>query len=166
MSNGNTGYMLDTHVFNRIADGEIPLATLKERRVVATHVQRTELERTSDPARRQYLLSVFRCLAPENMPTKTAPWDDTPWDESEWSSSDDLYDRSLVRIQQLDQAAKKKPRDPDNQTRDARIAEAAIRENLILVTNDPQLSQAAREHGCRVIDEAAFVRVVQRKKSA
>src|ERR1051325_1906874 len=53
-------YMFDTVVFNRILDGAIQLSALTDRiEVHATHVQRDEIEQTTDPNRRTALMQIF-----------------------------------------------------------------------------------------------------------
>jgi hypothetical protein len=48
------GFMLDTNIFNRIVNEQIPLALFAGRAVFATHVQRDELNATlQDEKRRQ-----------------------------------------------------------------------------------------------------------------
>jgi rRNA-processing protein FCF1 len=78
-------------------------------------------------------------------------WDDSKWDETKWPSDDGLYEALLRRIRVLDKKNK-----PLNQSRDARIAETAIRAGLTLVTDDPRLSKATLEHGGKVLTLAQF----------
>ena len=67
-----------------------------------------------------------------------------------------MYDRLFARIKELDVAKSKKNRDPMNQSRDARIAETAIKAGLKLVTNDRNLKEATTEAGGIVINFEEF----------
>jgi len=148
------GYMLDTVVFNSVAKGR--LAWVAGHEVFTTHVQRDELMRTSDFAIRDRLLEAFKVIDPTSLPTDTAIWDDSRWDEAKWSSEDGMCERLLMRIVELDKESGKKPRDPLNPSRDARIAETAIKAGLTLVTDDANLAQAATEQGGHAVNLAAF----------
>jgi predicted nucleic acid-binding protein len=139
------GYLLDTNVFNGVCKRQIALTAFAGKRLYATHVQRTELAQASEDLRTA-LLKTFADIAPAPKPTATAVWDDTPWDESTWSDDDGMYNALLARIGRLDKKIR-----PLNQSRDARIAEVAIKQELTLVTNDRKLAQAAQEHGCVVM---------------
>jgi hypothetical protein len=148
----HTLFMLDTTVFNHMKDKGVPIAVFLGRRMFATHVQLDELGRTPDPAKKAELLQIFAEIAPDRLATETSIWGDTNWDEGKWSADDGLYEKLLQRIRELD----KKPR-PLNQSRDARIAETAIKNGLTLITDDPRLRKAAVEHGGKVMTLAEFI---------
>lgn len=148
------GYMLDTVVFNSVAKGR--LAWVAGHKVFTTHVQRDELMRTGDPVIKERLLAAFNEVDPTSLPTDTAIWGDSRWDEAKWSSEDGMCERLLMRIVELDKASGKKPRDPLNPSRDARIAETAIKAGLTLVTDDANLAQTTTEQGGHVINLVEF----------
>lgn len=136
----------DTNIFNSILDGSCPPDVLASHHVFVTHIQKDELQRTADMDRRAALMATFETIPSASTPTRTAVWDDTPWGESGWSAKGDLYDRLLARIKELDSLAKKKKKSA-NQSRDARIAEVAIADQIVLITNDQSLAKATAEHG-------------------
>lgn len=150
----NTGYMLDTSAFNQLVDEEIDPNSLAGLRLFATHVQRDELAETPvepDETRLPALVAMFETVFARDLPTETAVWGDSRWGKAKWGSSG-LYERLLARVEELD----RKSRSP-NQSRDARIAETAIKNGLVLVTNDGNLTTAAREHGCKVLTTSDLI---------
>lgn len=151
----DTGYMLDTSTFNQFVNSEIDPNVLAGLRLFATHVQRDELARTCDEIRKSALLAMFEAVSAQNLPTETAVWDDSNWGQAKWGSSD-LYERLVERVRELDHKSKKS-KSPLNQSRDARIAETAIKNGLVLVTTDCNLKTAAREHGCEILTTADLI---------
>lgn len=146
------GYMLDTNVFNSIANGEA--TWIAGSKIFATHVQRDELLRTKDSTRRQQLLQIFTDVGPASIHTETAIWDDSRWDEAKWSAEDGVYEQLSARITELDGLKGKKRNQSLNISRDARIAETALKNGLTLVTNDTTLVQAMMEARGRAISFA------------
>jgi len=144
-------YILDTNVFNHVLDGKISPEELQGHELFATHVQRDELEQTNSSERRIKLLSVFKYVAPNLIPTKSAGWGVSRWGQCEWSDNDGVYEAILDRVKHLDEMSKK-TKLPENQSRDALIAETAIKAGLTLVTNDKNLTIAAQGNGCQVVD--------------
>jgi hypothetical protein len=136
MGMNETGYMLDTTVFNHVKEKRFPSAAFLGRKICATHVQLDELGRTPDLTTKADLLQIFTDIAPASLATDTPVWDDSKWDETKWPSDDGLYEALLRRIRVLDKKNK-----PLNQSRDARIAETAIRAGPTLVTDDPSALQ-------------------------
>ena len=143
--------MLDTNVFNHVQDGQIELEQFAGHELFTTHVQHDELMRTRCPDKKAKLLSVFQKIELKIIPTNTFVADDSRIDQAKCSISGGLYETLLNRIQELDKKTGKKKLEI-NQSRDARIAETAIKEGLTLVTNDQNLTQAAQENGCHVVD--------------
>jgi hypothetical protein len=146
----HTGFMLDTTVFNHVK--RFPNAVFRGRKVFATHVQHDELGRAPDPIKKTHLLKTFTEIGPASLPTQTAVWGDTKWGKARWSSKDGLYNKLLHRICVMDDKTI-----PMKQSSDARIAEAAIKAGLTLVTDDGNLSQATSEHGGKVMTLEQFV---------
>jgi predicted nucleic acid-binding protein len=135
--------MLDTNVFNRVVDGDVPLSAFNGRQLFATSVQMKELLATADVVRRNDLLSVFQTLSPELKMT-TAVWDDSEWDCARWPEEDGLFEKMLARLTDLDRRKKKRGKE-FNLSRDVRIAEEAIRASLTLVTDDCNLATVTKE---------------------
>jgi predicted nucleic acid-binding protein len=133
-----TGYMLDTNLFNGLVDGKVSLNEFQGKKLMVTHVQHDELNATSERTRRENLLSMFETVSAASVATSTAIWDDSRWDGANWSDDDKLYEKMLAELKKLDKAAGKRPK-AINQSRDVRIAETAIKNNLTLVTDDENL---------------------------
>jgi predicted nucleic acid-binding protein len=126
------GYILDTNVFNRAADGRITLPVLKsEVHYYATHVQLDELSATKDDTRRTSLLQQFLSIGPERLPTESFVWDVSRWDLAKWGDGI-LYPRIKGNLDALNQAKA-------SNIQDALIAETAIKNALTLVTEDADL---------------------------
>jgi predicted nucleic acid-binding protein len=145
-----TAYMLDTNVFNELLDGHISIDAFRGLRLVATHVQLDEVRATKNPARAADLRSAFEEIAPTMGSTASAFPDVSNWDQSSWTD-DGVADRMLARLNQLNAAARKKHRDPNNPIRDVLIADTAIRTNATLITDDEQLRGLVSEFGGRAI---------------
>jgi len=145
-------YMLDTNVFNHFLDGKITLEQLSGHELFATHIQRDELEQTRSSERRSQLLSVFQSIEPKISSTATTVWGISKWGLAKYGDDDGVYEALLKRIRELDEKFSKNKKFPENQSKDALIAETAIREGLILVTNDRSLTIASKENGCQVED--------------
>ena len=137
--------MLDTQVFDRVLDNDLPTDVLSNYNVYITHVQPDELERARGD-RKVKLLECLRRIEPTQLSTATSVWDDTPWDEGSWSD-DVTYERMLARLKQLDNSNKKF----ENQSRDVRIAETALKHGLTLVSDDTNLRTVMTEFGGKAI---------------
>ena len=137
--------MLDTNVFNDLLDGKLSLEVFAGRELCATHVQIDEISNTSNEKRRMELTSLFVSIVDKKMPTATAVYDDSQSDEAKWGDGVE-YEEILQKLEKLDRISGKKIRYP-NQSRDARIAETAIKNGLILVTRDGNLGKVVQEYG-------------------
>jgi predicted nucleic acid-binding protein len=144
-------YMLDTNVFNRLADEQVSLDAFRGLRLVATHVQVDELKATKCPARAAELLRNFETLVQEMRNTASAFWDVSQWDQSNWSGEDDVVEKMLARLKQLDAETSKKHRDPKNPIRDILIADTAIKLKATLISDDENLRRLVHEFGGRAI---------------
>ena len=118
----HAGFMLDTTVFNHIKQKRFPSAVFRGRKIFATHVQPDELGRTPNLITKADLLQIFTEIGPASLATDTAVWGDSKWGKTKWSSKDGLYRKLRRRIQELDGKTI-----PLKQSRDARIAETAIK---------------------------------------
>jgi predicted nucleic acid-binding protein len=160
------GFMLDTNAFDAAAKMKLPANSFAGVAVYSTHVQRDELSATKNEAIKLELLGMYGAVDAEQLATETAVWDDSRWDEARWSWGDGLYERLLTEIIALDASAKKKSAEAMNQSRDARIAETAIRNRLTLVTNDIGLAAATKSCGGRAISLAAFLSSLPHRDSS
>jgi predicted nuclease of predicted toxin-antitoxin system len=140
-------YMLDTMIFNKMKSDSSLRALFRDCEIIATHVQADELANTKDPMVRNELLSFFKNVVPKIYSTSTAIWDDSKWDQSCWSDNDGKYEIMLAKLKELDKKEGKRPKDPLNQSRDTRIAETAIKSDIVLITDDNSLSDLTRLFG-------------------
>lgn len=150
--------MFDTVVFNRIRDGKLILSSLNANiEVYATHIQRDELNNTPDPIRREALLQTFReAISPTGVvPTSSAVFDVSRYDECRYSGPESLY--SALRAE-LDVLNRKKA----NNVQDALIADTAISEGYVLVTEDGDLAKVTRNHGGDCLSVSDLLRLEQK----
>jgi predicted nucleic acid-binding protein len=153
--------MFDTNVFNRILDGGISPSTLSGYVVAyATHVQRDELQRTRDPARREALTRVFRDITTDSVATSSAVVGVSRIDECRSGGDRVVPTTSAVYgvsqyggtrygdgfCSALRSALDNIKRKPNN-IQDALIAETAIKGGLVLVTDDADLAAVAKQYG-------------------
>jgi len=137
------GLMLDTNVFNRVADGLLSLSAFDGYTIFATHVQLDELRNTAKNDRRVALLACFREINALHIPTESMVWDVSAWDECKWTS-DDLCERIFAEIRKVERPSKS----DDNCWRDALIADTAIKCFHALITDDGNLRKIVkRNHG-------------------
>jgi len=130
-------YMVDTNIINRILDHKLDLKIFNgsDNAFFATHVQRDEIAKTPDKARRDELLSIFQEIT-KSVSTESALWGKSNWDECKWAA-DDLVEKIL---EELDKEDKRK-----NNPEDELIADTAIKNNYILVTEDKPLYKVVNE---------------------
>ncbi len=130
-------YMVDTMIINRILDHDLDLKYFKRQdmQIFTTHVQRDEINNTKNKTRRNELLSVFQEVD-NSIPTESALWDKSNWCESKWGT-DDLVEKIL---EELDKKDKMK-----SNPQDALIADTAIKNNYILITEDDSLYYVVTE---------------------
>ena len=126
------GYILDTNVFNRAADGQIQLPDLhSEVHYFAAHVQLDELSATKDETRRAALLQQFFAIDPMPLPTESFVYDVSRWDLAKWGDGI-LFPRIKALLDARNHAK-------SSNIQDALIAETAIKNSLTLVSEDADL---------------------------
>ena len=134
------GYILDTNVFNRVLDGALRLPALDvDVSYFATHVQLDELAATRDDLRRKRLLEQFSSIAPESIPTDTFVWDVSRLDLARLGDGV-LFTRIRDDLAKLNKGKL-------NNIQDALIAETAINNGLVLVTEDRDLRIVVSREG-------------------
>ena len=139
--------MFDTNVFDKVLDGKISVESIAESvDVYATHIQSDEIDRMPKPERKNHLQQVFakffsgdpRSDDGRVVATESAVWDVSRWDSAKFGDGD-LYGNILNELNNI----KKKP----NNIQDALIAETAIKNGFVLVTEDTNLRRVSRKHG-------------------
>lgn len=130
-------YMVDTMIINRILDNGLDLKYFKspDKQIFTTHIQRDEIINTKNKTRKNELLSIFQKV--ENpIPTESALWGRSNWDESKWAA-DDLVEKILKALNIKDRRR--------SNPQDALIADTAIKNNCILITDDGPLYDVVTE---------------------
>lgn len=172
-------YMLDTNVFNRVLDREVDLLSfVGKARFLATHVQIDELRATKNPDRRNELLAVFDQIVNQRVssesivldtsrldeakvsganlvPTESAVWNVSKWGQAKWGDENSAY--KAIRAE-LDRTNRAKP----NNVQDALIAETALKNGYMLVTNDGDLSRIAANFSIACTDLSGLVEELSR----
>jgi rRNA-processing protein FCF1 len=140
-------FMFDTNIFDAILDGNVPIDDLpKGYEYYVTHVQRNEInniKNTGKIERKKCLLSLFNKLKGASLHTETSIWGVTNWGESKWRANGGLMHKISG--------------DNIKHQSDALIAETAILNNIILVTNDEQLIQKVKKLEGAVIKFEQFM---------
>jgi hypothetical protein len=149
----STGYMLDTNLFNRVADGDLAIEAFQGLRLFATHVQLDELDATKNTSRVAALRKAFKLIDPKIVVTSSAAWNISKWDQAGWGAEDGVFQKILNRLGKLDAETGKMHRDPHNPVRDVLIAETAIKNGLALISGDRNLRCVVKEFGGRAVDE-------------
>src|ERR1700730_13174846 len=150
------GHILDTNLFNDVADGKVLLSAFAGRRLFATHVQLDELNNTPDIERREKLCAPFQRVAPDQLITSGAIWGVSKWGEAAWAE-DDLLARMRPVLEELDKRGRKKTT-AHNEGCDLLTAATSLKRGLTLVTNDQRLRKVVQQFGGRAIDATEFVR--------
>jgi predicted nucleic acid-binding protein len=136
------GCILDTCIFNRLADGKIELCDISADAIFyATHVQRCELLATTLECRREELIATFNAVDPSILPTESFCFDVSHFDSARWSDGE-LFNHLKACLDDKKQK--------ESNTQDALIAEVAIVQELTLITSDQNLAEIAKMHGANV----------------
>lgn len=131
--------MFDTVIFNRIVDGFLDVSVLIGKvDVYVTHIQRDELNATSNAKRRELLQKTFHEVSAKTVPTESAIFGVSRFDEARFGAEDGLY----LKIKVVLDAKKLK----QNNIQDALIAETAIVNGFTLVTDDRHLAEIVQTH--------------------
>ncbi|WP_345993621.1 hypothetical protein [Sulfurimonas sp. HSL-1716] len=139
-------YMLDTNIFNIILDEEkINISDFKNNiTCYATHIQYDEINKTKSEKRRNELNQIFSLVRDAMLPTETFVLDKSRYDAARLSDGV-LYQEIKNYMNTLNKKKKKNEED-------ALIAETAIKNNLVLVTSDPELRQAMKKFNGKVAE--------------
>lgn len=133
-------YVVDTSLINQLVDGVVePDELPKDGTFVASHVQRDEIDQTTDEKRRSELRQKFTEIIELEIPTDTFALDISRMDEGNANLGDGKFYETLKAA--LD-SLKAKP----NNSQDALIAETAKKEGYVLLTADHNLNKVALAH--------------------
>lgn len=139
-----TKYVVDTCVFNWLADGQIQKEDLpSDGGFAITHIQVDEINKTSDEERRARLLLQQASLHCELLPTQSFVFDVSRFDHAMLSDGK-LYTSLKAELDRLNGRK-------ENNSRDALIAEAAIANGYTLLTADRDLKAVTESQGGTVV---------------
>jgi predicted nucleic acid-binding protein len=144
------GFMFDTNIFNSILDGEIEIELFNRFKLYVTHIQSDELTNTRNIQRREKLTEIFQKIPQEKMPTESGAWNISSWDDFKWSDPNDHLREEILA--EMDSRKKKQ-----NNQQDSLIAETALKNNLILVTNDGILMDTMKRFNGKSIGLQEFL---------
>jgi predicted nucleic acid-binding protein len=138
-------YMIDTNIFDRIADQKLKAEDLPEGDFVSTVIQLEEINNISDDykERRFHLIYHFSKQVKDIVPTESAVWGLSRWDEAKAGDG--------VIFNKIKQELDSKNNSKKNNVQDSLIAETAIKNGFTLVTADKDLGGVAEDNGCMVI---------------
>jgi hypothetical protein len=139
-----TKYVVDTCVFNWLADGLINSEALpSDGGFAITHIQVDEINKTKDEDRRAKLILVQVSLHCKLLPTESFLLDVSRLDHAKLGDGQ-LFTSIKTELDKLNRAKK-------NNNRDALIAEAAVQNGLTLITADEDLKSVTEQHSGKVI---------------
>ncbi len=147
--------MFDTNIFGKILKMKSPYDLLAgKHEYFVTHVQRDELEATTDDRTRSQLLTVFRTIPQNAIPTESAVFDFSRFDMAKFGDG-------IVYPHVLNELNKRKPLDHENNIKDALIAETATKNGILLVTDDKALREVVLKMGSLAIDFSAYEQIIR-----
>ncbi len=145
-------FIFDTNIFNRILDDKTEMNFISDSHTYyVTHIQLDEIKNTSDPARKRKLLDTFEDVGQIERPTESAVIGESRIGKSK--IGDGQYDQIK---NELDKYGSK-----ENNKRDALIAETAMKNNWILVSNDGNLLKVCtmQKFDIPVMNYSAFKKI-------
>lgn len=125
-------YMIDTCIFNFLIDGNYTINDLPTGKYYITHIQRDELDATTDKVRRNDLKNQLNVTNSTKVVTSVALCGLAPSGES---SCGDTKFFSII-LTELDNRKKKR-----NNYKDAVIGATAIKNNFLLITGDSDFAE-------------------------
>jgi len=144
------GFMFDTNIFGHMLDNKILVENFPENlNFFITHIQLYELKKTRDQNRRNMLLTIFNKIDQENIPTESTVLGVSKLGYSKLSRKNNIYEKIKSY---LDEKLLKQ-----NNKQDALIAETAIKNGLILVTDDSDLLEVTQKYNGEVITLKDFL---------
>ena len=129
-------YMIDTCIFNFLTDGNYTISDLPTGKYYITHIQRDELDATTDKLRRNELKNQLHVINSTKVVTSVAL---SGLARSGESSCGDTKFFSII-LTELDKRKKKQ-----NNYKDAAIGTTAIENNFILVTGDSDFAEVMKD---------------------
>lgn len=150
-----TKFMFDTNAFGKILKMESQYDLLAgKHEYFVTHVQRDELEATTNERIRSQLLMVFQAIPQSAIPTESVVIDFSRWGMTKFGDG-------LVYSHVLNELNKRNPLKRENNIKDALIAETATKNGILLVTDDKALLEIVLKMGGLATDFSAYERIIR-----
>lgn len=126
--------ILDSNVFDNLLSGKISLNDLdiNNNEIFITHIQVDEINECTDKFKRASLFNLLTEIRPEKIPTETFALGLSKFGNAKLGDA--------ILFQKLRNSNL-------NHSKDALIGETAIKQNLILITNDKRLKNKVNELG-------------------
>jgi predicted nucleic acid-binding protein len=148
--------MFDTNIFGKILKMDSPYDLLvRGHEYFVTHVQRDELEVTPSENIRNQLLTVFQTIPQNAILTETAVFDFSRFDMAKFGDG-------LVYSHVLEELNKIKPRQHENNIKDALVAETTMKNGILLVTDDKALLEIVLKIGGLALDFSDYERTIRK----
>ena len=144
-------YMFDTNIFNDTVDGKLEISDIvncKKVEIYVTHIQIDEINKCSDEDKRARLSMFMVKIKPILIPTSSCVFDVSRFDESKFGDGIIFNKIKKGNI---------------NQVEDALIGETAIKEGIVLVTNDKRLKNIVIKLGGNAISLDDFIERLKEK---
>lgn len=145
-------YLLDTSALNAIDNETLLAINGSIHQYFVTHIQKDELGKTKDDLRRSALFALYKKVRKISIATDSLVLGVSRLDQAKLGQSD-LYNQIK---NELDKFKRKK-----NNIEDALIAETAIINDLILVSNDKNLLIVTRNFGGTAITFIELLRSIK-----
>lgn len=143
-------FMFDTNIFNHIIDEQVDVSLFKTNyEYLVTHIQFDELNATKNEIRKSELLKIFKNIEQEKVSTNSAAFDISDWDNAGWGDDDDIYTKILEGLNQI--------KNEKNNIADSLIAETAIKNEAIFVTDELKLRKVVSSFGYKVFSLLEFI---------
>jgi hypothetical protein len=148
-------FIFDTKVFGKILKMNAPSDLLIGKHLYfATHIQKDELEALTNEKRRSQLMGIFHFVPQKLISTESAVFDVSRFDMAK-------YGDGIVYTHVYEELNKRKPKESENNSNDALIAETAMKNGFLLVTEDKALKEVVTETGGLAIDFSSYEHIVR-----
>ncbi len=142
-------FMFDTNVFGKILRMQVPHNLLTDKHeYFITHIQNDELNAAPQGIKNR-LLTVFQVIPQQAISTETAIVNISRVGAAKVGDAE-LYNLLLSEL------GKTKPLEPENNAKDALLGETAIKNKIVLVTDDKALQGSVARHGGRAMSFDTF----------
>jgi predicted nucleic acid-binding protein len=154
-----TRFMFDTNIFGKILKMNSPSILLAcKHQYFITHVQKDELEKLNNERIRDRLMSAFRLVPQTLLSMESAIADISRADMAKVGDS-------LVYTHIFEELSKRKPQQQEDNSKDALIAETALKNGFVLVTNNKALKEVVLKIGGFAIDFSVYGQIIRQISS-